>query len=96
MSEEINTPWGKIVPEVNLFPLYYLIFIYGFVYILPFGKDFIDLDQDARLFVSDIAKICGGGGGGRDNFAQAGGKDGSALNQALIIAEKKIMDVIDF
>ena len=43
MSKEIETPWGKITPEVSLFPLYYLLFIYGFVYILPFGKDFIGI-----------------------------------------------------
>ena len=41
MSKEIKTPWGKIIPEVSLFPLYYLIFIYGLVYILPYGKFFI-------------------------------------------------------
>ena len=43
MSKEIETPWGKIAPEVSLFPLYYLIFIYGFIYILPFGRDFIGI-----------------------------------------------------
>ena len=41
MSKEIKTPWGKIIPEVNLFPIYYLLFIYGFVYIFPYGKFFI-------------------------------------------------------
>ena len=43
MSKEIKTPWGKIAPEVSLFPIYYLVFIYGFVYILPFGRDFIGI-----------------------------------------------------
>tara|TARA_Y100000589_G_scaffold223088_1_gene210644 strand:- start:923 stop:1594 length:672 start_codon:yes stop_codon:yes gene_type:complete len=37
---EIKTPWGVLNPEVELFPIYYLIFIYGFVYILPFGEYF--------------------------------------------------------
>ena len=41
MNKEIKTPWGKIIPEVSLFPIYYLIFIYCFVYILPYGKFFI-------------------------------------------------------
>ena len=40
---EIKTPWGSITPAVNLFPLYYLIFIYGFIYILPFGESIIGL-----------------------------------------------------
>ena len=43
MTREIKTPWGKIIPEVNLFPLYYLLFIYCFVYILPYGKFFIGI-----------------------------------------------------
>ena len=43
MSKEIKTPWGKIIPEVSLFPIYYLFFIYCFVYILPYGKDIIGI-----------------------------------------------------
>ena len=41
MTKEIKTPWGKIISEVSLFPIYYLLFIYCFVYILPYGKFFI-------------------------------------------------------
>ena len=40
---DIRTPWGSISPKVSLFPIYYLIFIYGFVYILPFGKTLIGI-----------------------------------------------------
>ena len=43
MNKEIKTPWGKIKPEVSLFPIYFLIFIYLFVYILPYGKFFIGI-----------------------------------------------------
>ena len=43
MTEEIKTPWGRIIPEVSLFPIYYLLFIYGFVYIFPYGKFFIGI-----------------------------------------------------
>jgi len=43
MRKEIKTPWGKIMPEVSLFPIYYLIFIYCFVYILPYGKSLIGI-----------------------------------------------------
>ena len=38
---KIKTPWGSISTEVSLMPIFYLIFIYGFVYILPYGKIFI-------------------------------------------------------
>ena len=40
---EIRTPGGSISPKVSLVPIYYLIFIYGFVYILPFGNNFIGI-----------------------------------------------------
>ena len=43
MSREIKTPWGKIIPEVSLFPIYYLLFIYCFIYILPYGRNLIGL-----------------------------------------------------
>tara|TARA_B100000161_G_scaffold29810_1_gene17734 strand:- start:938 stop:1621 length:684 start_codon:yes stop_codon:yes gene_type:complete len=43
MSKEIKTPFGSINTEVSLFPIYYLIFIYGFVYILPYGKILIGI-----------------------------------------------------
>ena len=33
----IKTPWGDLVPSVDLFPLAYLIVLYGIVYFLPFG-----------------------------------------------------------
>ena len=41
--KSIRTPWGSISPEVNLFPIFYIIFIYGFVYILPFGENIFGL-----------------------------------------------------
>ncbi|QSJ17328.1 alanine--tRNA ligase [Nostoc sp. UHCC 0702] len=37
----------------------------------------------AGKFVGAVAKICGGGGGGRPNLAQAGGRDASKLPEAL-------------
>ena len=40
---DMRTPWGSISTKVSLFPIYYLIFIYGFVYILPFGKNLIGI-----------------------------------------------------
>ena len=43
MNKEIKTPWGKLLPEVNLFPIYFLLFIYGVVYILPYGKALIGI-----------------------------------------------------
>lgn len=37
----------------------------------------------AGAWVKEIAPILGGGGGGRDDFAQAGGKDASKIDEAI-------------
>ncbi|MCF4966451.1 alanine--tRNA ligase [Nostoc sp. CMAA1605] len=44
----------------------------------------------AGKFVGAIAKICGGGGGGRPNLAQAGGRDASKLPTALEQAQSDL------
>ena len=49
----IKTPWGNISSEVSLLPIYYIFFIYGFVYILPYGKDIIGLTWFDLLKVED-------------------------------------------
>jgi len=42
----------------------------------------------AGTFIGGVAKACGGGGGGRPNLAQAGGRDGAALDGALEAANQ--------
>ena len=53
------------------------------ILVAAFGKDVVAANQKAGTFIGGIAKICGGGGGGRPNLAQAGGRDGAALDGAL-------------
>ena len=54
------------------------------------------VNKEAKLqagkFIGGIAKICGGGGGGRPNLAQAGGRDASKLPEALETAYKELQD----
>jgi alanyl-tRNA synthetase len=45
----------------------------------------------AGKFVGTIAKICGGGGGGKPNLAQAGGRDASKLPEALETAKTDLL-----
>lgn len=40
----------------------------------------------AGKLVGQVAKVCGGGGGGKPALAQAGGKDASKLEEALQVA----------
>ena len=49
----IKTPWGNVSPEVSLFPIYYIFFIYGFIYILPFGKNIVGLTWFDLLKLED-------------------------------------------
>ena len=55
-----------------------------------FGKMVIASGQQAGKFIGAIAKLCGGGGGGRPNLAQAGGRDGAALDAALNTARAEL------
>ena len=53
------------------------------ILVAAFGKGVIAKGQQAGKFIGAVAKACGGGGGGRPNLAQAGGRDGAALDAAL-------------
>lgn len=50
-------------------------------------KDLTDQVHAGNL-IKEIAKIIGGGGGGRPNMAQAGGKDADKLSDALLRAKE--------
>ncbi len=47
------------------------------------GKDIAGIKVHAGDIVREAAKVVGGGGGGRPDFARAGGRDEAALPQAL-------------
>lgn len=51
-------------------------------------------DAKAGEIVKEVAKILGGGGGGRDDFATAGGKDISKLNDAKEFARNFIKSLV--
>ena len=59
--------------------------------VAAFGPELIKRGLQAGKFVGAIAKICGGGGGGRPNLAQAGGKDPAALAEALAAAKRDLL-----
>jgi alanyl-tRNA synthetase len=51
--------------------------------IAALSRDLVERGFDAVRWVKDAAKLVGGGGGGRPDMAQAGGKDPSKLADAL-------------
>ncbi len=50
-----------------------------------------NVDIKAGNFIKEIAPIVQGGGGGRPDFAQAGGKDTSKIDEALKQAKEKLL-----
>jgi len=53
--------------------------------------DLVQQGLHAGKLIKDIAAICGGGGGGKPELAQAGGKDASKLPEALAAAEQLVL-----
>eukprot|EP01018_Ginkgo_biloba_P015486 Gb_36215 [translate_table: standard] len=51
--------------------------------VAAFTPKIVDHGLHAGKFVGAIARVCGGGGGGRPNFAQAGGRKPEKLTDAL-------------
>lgn len=60
----------------------------NFVVAVP--KEAVGRGLHAGKLVKEIAAVCGGGGGGRPDMAQAGGKDAGKLDEALKLAEQLI------
>lgn len=62
--------------------------------VAAFTPGVVDLGIQAGKFIGPIAKLCGGGGGGRPNFAQAGGRKPENLLAALDKARDDIISVL--
>jgi alanyl-tRNA synthetase len=56
-------------------------------------KDLIDKGYHAGKLVKEAASRCGGGGGGRPDMAQAGGKDPEKLDSAIQFAEEWVKSI---
>jgi len=56
-------------------------------------KDLMDKGYHAGKIIKEVATRCGGGGGGRPDMAQAGGKDPSKLHEALNYVEEYIKSI---
>ena len=62
--------------------------------VAAFSQPVIGKGLKAGQFIGGIAKLTGGGGGGRPNFAQAGGRDASKLPEALEAAKEQLRSVL--
>ena len=61
------------------------------ILVAAFGSEIIAGGLQAGKFIGAVAKLCGGGGGGRSNLAQAGGRDAKALADAMDFARNKLV-----
>ena len=58
------------------------------------SRDLASEGFDAGAIIREAAPIIGGGGGGRPDLAQAGGKDGSRLDEALREAARLALEAL--
>jgi alanyl-tRNA synthetase len=58
------------------------------VLVAGISKELVAKGLSADQWVQQVAKVVGGGGGGRPDMAQAGGKDPSKLPEALELARQ--------
>jgi alanyl-tRNA synthetase len=63
-------------------------------FIAAVSDDLIAKGLKAGDWVKETAKVAGGGGGGRPNMAQAGGKDPAKIGDALAVAKAYAAKVI--
>ncbi|MED5020536.1 alanine--tRNA ligase [Paenibacillus chibensis] len=59
-------------------------------FVVSVPQELIKSGLHAGKLVKEIATVCGGGGGGRPDMAQAGAKDASKLDEALKLAEELV------
>ena len=57
-------------------------------------KDLQDKGVSAGKWIGPVAKALGGGGGGRPDMAQAGGKDASKLPEAIQVAKQTMEEML--
>ena len=60
------------------------------VFLAAVTSDLVAKGYDAGKIVKEVAKVAGGGGGGKPNLAQAGGKYKDKLDEALRLAKTLI------
>jgi alanyl-tRNA synthetase len=63
--------------------------------VASFSKGVVERGLSAAEVIREAAQIIGGGGGGRENVAQAGGRDPAKLDEALASARQAIESKLD-
>ena len=63
------------------------------VIVAGISKELVDAGKSAGAWIGDVAKVVGGGGGGRPDMAQAGGKLPDKIPDAVALAKEKAAEL---
>lgn len=63
------------------------------LFVASVTKDLVQKGIHAGNLVKEASKVAGGGGGGRPDFAQAGGKDPKKIQDAINVIESLLMNI---
>ena len=58
------------------------------VLLVSLTDDLVEKGHHAGKIIKEVAQACGGGGGGKANMAQAGGKNPQGIPDAFNVAER--------
>jgi len=64
------------------------------LFVISLGTVLVEKGLHAGELVNDIAKICSGGGGGKNNIAQAGAKNIDKIQEAFSYAKNSILQFL--
>ncbi|EPY06141.1 alanyl-tRNA synthetase [Paenibacillus alvei TS-15] len=59
-------------------------------FVVAVAPELVKKGLHAGKLIKELASVCGGGGGGRPDMAQAGGKDASKLPEALALVDELV------
>ena len=65
------------------------------LFAVSLGDEAVKKGLHAGKLISEIARICSGGGGGKPHFAQAGAKDIDKLSVALDYAKNHLQKTLE-
>ncbi|MBZ0136470.1 MAG: alanine--tRNA ligase [Planctomycetes bacterium] len=63
--------------------------------LVAFSKDLVGRGLHAGKIIGEIARLVGGGGGGKPEVAQAGGKNPEGLAEALETGRKRVVETLE-
>jgi alanyl-tRNA synthetase len=64
-------------------------------FVAAITPDLVERGLTAGALIKRVARVVGGGGGGRPTLAQAGGRDPNRLNEALALVPQAVRELLD-